>query len=125
MNERTWRLPEDRKPLTRKQYAALFLHQDGKCPRCSQRLEVKGGNEVEIIDEHVRPLWNGGSNDLSNRQLWCKPCTKPKTAEEATERGRSNRVRDKHIGAVKNRSSFKTNKDGPYRKRMNGQVERR
>jgi 5-methylcytosine-specific restriction endonuclease McrA len=107
---RIWRLPEDRKPLTRKQYAELFMKQDGKCPNCGQRLEIKGGQEVDIIkgeparDEHLTPLWAGGSNDIeTNRELWCLPCTKPKTASEATQRAESNRTRDKHIGAMENK----------------------
>jgi len=107
MTERRWLQPEDRKPLTRKQYADLFLRQDGKCPECGQRLEVKGGEPVEIRDEHINPLWRGGGNDLENRELWCRPCTKPKDAEEATQRAKSNRQRDKHIGAFKKRSGFR------------------
>jgi 5-methylcytosine-specific restriction endonuclease McrA len=121
---RTWQIPEERQRLTRKQWADLFLDQDGKCANCGQRLEVKGAREVEIIDEHVEPLWRGGSNDLSNRELWCKPCTRPKTAAEATERAKSNRVRDKHIGAPKPKSRpIPGSRASGRRKRMNGNVE--
>ncbi len=101
MNERRWILPERRKPLTPKQYVELFLRQDGRCPNCTQKLEVKGGTEVEIIDEHVNPLWRGGSNELWNRELWCKPCTKPKTAQEATDRAKGERAFERYIGAPK------------------------
>lgn len=99
MTERRWTLPERRKPLTRKEYVELYMRQDGRCPCCGQKLEVKGGDEVEIIDEHVNPLWRGGTNDLWNRELWCRPCTKPKTASEAGDRADAYAARDKFIGA--------------------------
>jgi hypothetical protein len=97
---RRWQEPEERKQLTKKQYVTLFLRQDGRCPECSQKLEVKGGEAVTIRDEHVTPLWAGGTNELRNRELWCLPCTKPKDAAEATQRAKAIRVRDKFIGAV-------------------------
>lgn len=104
MNERRWIIPERRKPLTPKEYVTLFMRQDGRCPNCTQRLEMKGGREVQICDEHLNPLWRGGGNELSNRELWCHPCTKPKTAQEATERAKGKRVTANYIGAPKRTS---------------------
>lgn len=127
MTERKWTLPEARERLTRKQFAELFLRQDGRCGNCSQRLEMKGGKPV-CVDEHVNPLWRGGGNDLENRELWCTVCTKPKTAQEASQRAKALSVRDKHIGAKKasaKRSSFQTNRDGRYKRKMNGEVVER
>lgn len=122
MTERKWSIPEERKPLTRKQRAELFLRQDGRCPTCGQRLEIKGGRPV-AIDEHVNPLWRGGSNDLANRELWCVPCTRPKTKQEAVERGKSNRVRDKHIGAIDRRENTAGRWRGSnLRKKLNGDI---
>jgi 5-methylcytosine-specific restriction enzyme A len=125
--ERRWRLPEERKPLTRKQYRELFLAQDGRCKHCNQRLEVKGAQEVEVaaqsIDEHLVPLWLGGSNDIAtNRELWCLPCTKPKTAGEATARAKSDRVRDKYIGAKKQKGSMPFGRHSNLRRKMDGSV---
>lgn len=122
MTERTWHIPEERKPLTRKQRAELFLRQDGRCPNCGQRLEVKGGRPV-ATDEHLEPLWRLGSNDLINRELWCIPCTRPKTKQEAVERGKCNRVRDKHIGAIDRRGSFShRGATSNLRKKLNGDI---
>jgi len=123
----TWRLPEDRKPLTKKQVIDLFMSQDGKCRICGQRLQVKGHVPVEFIDEHLDPLSMGGSNELTNRALVCKPCAKAKTSAEAPIRAKSNRVRAKHIGASERKKGrgFQTNKDGPYKKKWDGSVERR
>ncbi len=133
MTERKWTLPDDRKPLTRKQFAALFLRQDGRCGNCGQPLQIKGGRPV-CVDEHLNPLWRGGSNELENRELWCVPCTKPKTAEEATARAKGLRVRDKHIGAIDRRktnkkyglsSRFKRKVSGDIVDRMTGEIIRR
>jgi 5-methylcytosine-specific restriction enzyme A len=125
MTDRTWHPPEDRKPLTRKQIADLFLRQDGKCPECGQKLQMKG-HRVVGVDEHVNPLWRGGSNDLENRELWCQPCTKPKTAQEATERAKGLRVRDKAIGAFKRSGKpMAGSRASGWRRKMDGSVVRR
>lgn len=125
MVERTWTLPEPREKLTRKQFAALFLRQDGRCGNCDQRLEVKGGKPV-CVDEHLNPLWRGGTNALENRELWCVPCTKPKTATEAGERAKGLNVRDKHIGAKKRKGPpMPGSKDSKWKKPMRGDAVRR
>jgi len=118
MAERRWTLPEDRKPLTRKQRIALFLRQDGRCPGCGQKLETKGSQPVNVIDEHVNPLWRGGSNDLANRELWCVPCTKPKTAAESTQRAKSNKLIGKAAGLKSRRPIYQ----GNLRRKMNGDI---
>lgn len=71
---------EKRKPLTKKQRAELALRQDGLCGcGCGVKLDhVREG----LIDEHVIPLALGGTNDLSNRQLWRKPCATEKTKDD-------------------------------------------
>ena len=107
-----WCLPEERKRLTKKQWTELFMKQNGRCPNCDQRLEAKGSNEVDIIDEHLKPLSMGGGNELSNRQLWCKPCSSTKTIGEAPVRAKSNRTRAKHIGAPAKKSSWRSKPDG-------------
>lgn len=116
--ERIWVPVEERDRLNRKQIAELFLAQQGRCPICGQRLETKGHTEVSVIpdgehdlstivdslvftDEHMEPLWRGGTNALSNRALVCNPCARSKTAKEAKERAKGKRVRDKHIGAIR------------------------
>lgn len=68
--------PEERRPLTKWEFATLYLEQQGKCAKCSARLE-KG----QTIDEHLQPLDAMGSNDLSNRALYCRPCASEKTSK--------------------------------------------
>jgi len=124
MNDR-WIIPEDRKPLTRKQTAELFLRQQGRCPICTQRLETKGHEPVEFIDEHMAPLWRGGTNEIENRALVCKPCAKAKTVREASERAKGHRVRDKFIGAKKSKNTMPGSRNSKWKKKLDGTVERR
>lgn len=69
--------PEKRKPLTRIQFATLILQQNGRCGcGCGERLIAD-----QIVDEHLNPLNNLGSNDLENRSLWRRECSQKKTDE--------------------------------------------
>lgn len=121
----TWELPEARDKLKRKDIAALFLRQNGLCPLCGQKLQTKGHTPVHFIDEHMKPLWKLGSNNLSNRALVCKPCAAAKTSEESSERSKCLSVRDKHIGAKKSRTPMKFGRDSRLKRCMDGTVRDR
>ena len=83
-------MTEKRKQLSRAQIAELTLRQMGKCLRCSERLDF--ATKGAVIDEHLMPLADGGTNETSNRAFFCKPCATPKTAKEARDRGKSKRI---------------------------------
>lgn len=81
--------PEKRKPLTRKQFAELLLRQEGRCGcSCGKKLQAD-----RIIDEHVIALDFLGSNDLSNRSLWDRDCSKAKTARDLAASAKGKRIR--------------------------------
>lgn len=67
----------ERKPLTPKQRAQLALDQDGLCGcGCGGKLDhAREGT----IDEHLDPLALTGTNELTNRSIWRKPCSDAKT----------------------------------------------
>ena len=44
------------------------------------------------MDEHIVPLFSGGSNDTGNRELRCKPCATVKTIAEAPGRAKVRRI---------------------------------
>lgn len=88
-----------RKPLTRAQVAEITLRQMGKCLRCNERLDF--GTKGAVIDEHLTPLADGGTNKTDNRAFLCKPCAKPKTAKEARDRGKSKRIAEGRTQADK------------------------
>lgn len=73
--------------LTKRQRAEMALEQGGKCGcDCGAKLGP------DAIDEHVIPLWCGGTNDPENRKLYAFDCAKRKTAKEATARGKVKRL---------------------------------
>lgn len=81
--------PEKRKPLTRLQFATLILQQEGRCGcGCGKKLKPD-----QIIDEHVVALDFLGSNDLSNRSLWDRDCSKAKTSRDLAAAAKGKRLR--------------------------------
>ena len=83
-------MTEKRRPLTRAQLAELVLAQNGKCAFCGERLDFAAKGKV--VDEHIQPLFSGGSNESSNRELRCKPCATVKTSAEAPGRAKVRRI---------------------------------
>ena len=83
-------MTEKRRPLTRAQLAELVLAQMGKCAACGERLDF--AKKGQVVDEHIQPLFSGGSNDTSNRELRCKPCATVKTTQEAPGRAKVRRI---------------------------------
>jgi hypothetical protein len=83
-------MTEKRRPLTRAQLAELVLSQMGKCAACGERLDFAGKGKV--VDEHIQPLFSGGTNETSNRELRCKPCASVKTSAEAPDRAKVRRI---------------------------------
>jgi hypothetical protein len=79
---------EPRRPLTRWEFAVLFLQQAGQCKNCGAKLE-KG----KTRDEHLVALAIGGDNSLSNRALWCLDCTKPKDRSDKARIAKSKRIK--------------------------------
>lgn len=54
----------------------------GLCQECRRNGMGRPGHVVD----HITPLWNGGSDDESNKELLCHTCHDAKTAIEAAER---------------------------------------
>ncbi len=93
------RKPEKRKPLSRREFGYLLLSQEGKCACCRNKLDLlKRG---QVVDEHLQPLADGGTNDLDNRALYCLECARGKTSREVTPRARSKRYAEGRTQADK------------------------
>jgi 5-methylcytosine-specific restriction protein A len=56
----------------------------GLCQECKRKGRATIGGPVD----HIIPLWKGGSDDESNKEVLCVPCHDAKTAREAAERSR-------------------------------------
>lgn len=71
---------EPRRVLTRREVIELAVRQGGRCAcPCGEKLNALTEG---VTDEHRIPLAIGGTNDLSNRELWRTPCAKAKTAKK-------------------------------------------
>lgn len=84
------RSTEKRIPLSPKQRAQLALDQNGRCGcGCGERLDhAREGT----IDEHIIPLAMGGTNELSNRRIYRKPCADKKTKHDVASIARAKRL---------------------------------
>lgn len=68
---------------------------NGRCEKCSG--DLKGTGEVD----HILPDALGGKPELANAQVLCRPCHKEKTADDVGRIRKSDRQRDKALGAMK------------------------
>ena len=55
----------------------------GLCQEC--RRQGRFGTVGAAVD-HIKPLWAGGSDEDSNKELLCQPCHDAKSALEARQR---------------------------------------
>lgn len=93
-----------------------------KCEACAMPLM---GKRFEV--DHILECWEVPYRDdlkAEDGKLLCIPCHDTKTGKKAGERAHGNRIIKKAAG-IKRRSSFKTNRDGPYRMKLDGSIERR
>ena len=56
----------------------------GLCQECKRKGRTTIGGPVD----HTIPLWKGGSDDDTNKEVLCVRCHDAKTAREAAERSR-------------------------------------
>lgn len=73
-----------RKPLTPRQKLAMYEAHGGRCILCS--LKIMPGEK--FVDEHIRPLALGGSNDMENRGPAHERCAADKTNGKAGDLAR-------------------------------------
>lgn len=71
---RGWRGVQDRERIRKRDC--------GLCQECKRQGKTTVGSAVD----HKIPLWKGGSDDDTNKELLCDPCHDAKTAREARER---------------------------------------
>jgi len=99
---------QDRRPLTKWEFATLFLKQEGKCAVCGSRLE-----RGKVRDEHLHALNLGGGNELTNRALWCLDCTKPKDATDKAAIAKGKRLRKETCNGPKRKIQQRNTFDRP------------
>lgn len=101
--------------------ARIFMAHKGVCHICGN--QIRDGERWDV--EHLRPLWDGGTDDDANLAPAHNACHKGKTAEEAKQRSERNRAITKSFTGRKKRSTFPGSKASKWKRKIDGTVERR
>ena len=99
----------------------IFDRYDGRCQCCGR--EILAGEKWDCEDEIA--IINGGERRESNLRPFLHEHHKAKTRADVAIKSKTYRTRARHLGIKRKRSSFPTNKDGPFRKKLTGEVVRR
>lgn len=87
-----------------------------------QRCNAPLSHGVEF-DHYPSPATDPGSDTLENCVACCKSCHRFKTSHyDVPMQAKGRRIRDKSNGIRKPTSSFATNRNGRFKKKMNGEV---
>lgn len=84
-----------------------------------------GTGDKPFHADHIKALINGGENRESNLQILCDWCHADKTVADVAVKSATYKTRARHLGIRAARSSFQTNRNGQFKKRMDGTVVRR
>ncbi len=113
-----WIGKTDGTPIPPRVQARIIVRYGEHCPACGRALRA---GHIEF--DHIRALINDGAHREFNLQPLCAaPCHKEKTRIDVAIKSKTGRVRAKHLGLRRKRSSFQTNRDGKFRKRIDGTV---
>ena len=85
---------QKRRSLSPQEKSRVIARQSGRCAcGCGELLEPG-----QIDFDHDKPLWAGGSNDLSNFNALVRKHHKVKSNTNNSRRAKADRVRAKHEG---------------------------
>ena len=106
----------------RKTKSRRHAHCEGKCEGCDAPLQVG-----HFDYDHVKPRAMGGDDSFENCRVLCFLCHEHKTSEhDVPWIAKSNRQRDKHIGAMEpSRRPLPCGKKSPFKRKVGGRVVRR
>lgn len=100
----------------------VYMKYEGVCQcGCGWRISARDKWQCD----HIIALVNGGENRERNLQPLIVAHHKSKTRQDVAIKSKTYRTRLKHLGIKRARSSFQTNRDAPWKKKMSGEVVRR
>lgn len=111
---------DDTKPPPRVRLRVFEAH-GGRCHLTGRKIQP--GDDWEL--DHIVALVNGGTNDEDNLAPAIKEAHRKKTATDVAIKKKDRRVRSKHFGAHKPKSSFPTSRKGPFKAKIWGGTVRR
>lgn len=89
--------------FSRNQRAEIALRANGRCEKCGAKLKTGEGQA-----DHVIPVEMGGPSEIENGEWLCVPCHKAKSADDVRRIRKSDRQRDRHIGAIKPKGTIRS-----------------
>jgi 5-methylcytosine-specific restriction protein A len=101
--------------------ARIFDRCGGKCHISGRK--IRPGDKWDL--DHIVALCNGGKNIESNLAPALADKHKEKTAEDRAEKADVDHKRLKHLGIREPSRGFQTSRNGPFKQKMNGTIERR
>ncbi|MEM6623880.1 MAG: HNH endonuclease [Pseudomonadota bacterium] len=113
----------NRRRISETEREKIFDRDDGVCHWCGQPIDA--GREPWDV-EHVIPLELGGTEDKLDpnlRPIHRKGCHTAKTAQDRVKIGKAKRLVRRAKGIRRQaRSAFPTNRDGRFKRKLNGEV---
>lgn len=113
-----WMGKTDDTPIPPRVKLRVFEKYGGVCYLSG--LKIGPGDKWDA--EHVIAICNGGQNRESNLKPALRDKHPKKTARDVAEKAKVYAIRSKHLGIKKSKSRFQTNRDGKFKKRMDGSV---
>lgn len=108
-----------RRQLSTRARLDLFLAHKGRCASCT--LPIPPGKGWDI--DHIIPLAIGGPDTTDNMQILCRPCHGVKTTKrDVPAIAKVERMRAKHLGAVRSRRSMEGGRHHNFKKTLSGSV---
>jgi len=101
----------------------VFEREHGRCHKCGRTIDAQGGESWTL--EHLIALINGGENRERNLACTCSFCLPAKNREDMAIKKKNTRVRYKARGIKPARNGFATNRNGLFKRKMDGTVVRR
>jgi hypothetical protein len=100
----------------------IFDRYDGRC-QCGCGRKIVTGERWDCEDEIA--IINGGERRESNLRPFLTEHHKVKTRQDVAIKSRNYRRRKRDLGIKKKSRGFRTNKDGPFKQKIGGQIVRR
>lgn len=115
-----WIGKTDDTPVPRNVKVRVFERFGGRCYLSGR--SIRPGDKWDV--EHVKALCLGGENRESNLAPALVIPHRAKTKIDRRVKAKNDRVRKRFLG-IKPKSKFLTSKDGPFKQKLNGRIERR
>lgn len=116
-----WTGKTDDTPAPKRVRLRVFEAHGGKCAICERK--IVAGEPWEL--DHTTALINGGKNVESNLQPLHRACHRGKTNADVAMKSKDRRVRTKHLGIHKPKTTMDGSKSSKWKKRMDGTAVRR